>query len=136
MRTMLLSLLLSPALAAGGEVYPLPIGAAVEDFTLRDHRGAERRLSDWRDRPLVVVAFLGVDCPLAKRYGRRLGEIQRGFGSRVAVLGINANQHDTLRDIARYARQQEIRFPLLKDSDNHLADRFGATRTPEVFLLD
>src|SRR5436309_8708739 len=136
MRTMLLSLLLSPALAAGTEVRPLAIGAAVEDFTLRDHRGAERRLSDWRDRPLVLVAFLGVDCPLAKLYGRRLGEIEREFAPRVAVLGINANQHDTLRDIARYVRQHEIRFPLLKDSDNRIADRFGATRTPEVFLLD
>jgi peroxiredoxin len=136
MRTMLLLLLLIPALAAGAEVHALPLGAAVEDFTLRDHRGAERRLSDWRDKSLVVVAFLGVDCPLAKRYGRRLGEIEREFGPRVAVLGINANQHDTLRDIARYARRHEIHFPLLKDSDNHLADRFGATRTPEVFLLD
>jgi peroxiredoxin len=133
---MLLSMLLSPALAAGAEVRPLTIGAAIEDFTVRDYRGAERRLSDWRDSPLVLVAFLGVDCPLAKRYGRRLGEIEREFHPRVAVLGINANQHDTLRDIARYARQNEIGFPLLKDSDNRIADHFGATRTPEVFLLD
>src|SRR5438067_2406938 len=86
MRMMLLSLLMSPALAAGAEVRPLAVGAAVEDFTLRDHRGAERPLCDWRDRPFVVVAFLGVDCPLAKLYGRRLGEIEREFAPQVAVL--------------------------------------------------
>src|SRR5207249_6942009 len=101
MRALLLSLLLSPALATGTEIQPLPIGAAVEDFTLRDHRGAERRLRDWRDRPLVVVAFLGVDCPLAKLYGRRLGEIEREFAPHVAILGINANQHDTDRKSTR-----------------------------------
>src|SRR2546426_732692 len=27
-------------------------------------------------------------------------------------------------------------FPLLKDGDGRVADGFGATRTPEVFLLD
>src|SRR5262245_40171706 len=136
MQTMLLPLLLSQALAAGGEVRPLAIGATVKDFTLRDHRGAERRLSDWRGKPVIVIAFLGVDCPLAKLYGRRPGEIEREFAPRATVFDITANQHDALRDIGRYARAHEIRFSLLKDSDNRVADSFGATRTPEVFLLD
>jgi len=137
MQSILLPMLLSSALAAGGEARPLAVGAPVEDFTLRDHRGAERRLSDWREQRLVVVAFLGVDCPLAKLYGRRLAEIEQEYAPRgVAVIGLNANQHDTLRDIGRYARLHEVHFPLLKDSDNRIADLFGATRTPEVFLLD
>ena len=33
-------------------------------------------------------------------------------------------------------RAHDINFPLLKDPGNLIADRFGATRTPEVFLLD
>jgi peroxiredoxin len=115
----------------------LPLGSPVSDFSLRDHRGAPRNLSDWRDRKLVVVAFLGVDCPLVKLYTRRLNEIARDYGPRgVAVVGINANQHDQLRDIGRFVRAQEVTFPVLKDSDNRVADLFGATRTPEVFLLD
>src|SRR5262249_61714105 len=136
MPSMLLPMLLNTVLAAGGEVRPLAIGAPVAAFSLRDHRGAERHLSDWRDRQLVVVAFLGVDCPLAKLYGRRLTEIEQAYSPRsVAVIGINANQHDTLRDIARYARLHEIHFPLLKASDNRVAARFGATRPPDGFLL-
>jgi peroxiredoxin len=119
------------------EIKPLPVGSPVADFTLRDHRGAERKLSDWSDRKLIVVAFLGVDCPLAKLYARRLNEIAERFGPRgVAILGINSNQHDQIRDIARFARAHEVAFPLLKDADNRIADLFGATRTPEVFLLD
>jgi peroxiredoxin len=115
----------------------LPLGSPVADFSLRDHRGAPRSLSDWRDRKLLVVAFLGVDCPLVKLYTRRLNEIAKEYGPRVvAVIGINSNQHDQLHDIARFARAHEVSFPLLKDSDNHVADLLGATRTPEVFLLD
>lgn len=110
------------------------LGTPVADFNLRDHRGGERKLSDWREKRLVVVAFLGVDCPLAKLYTRRLNEIVRENG--VAVIGINSNQHDQVRDIARFARAHEVAFPILKDADNRVADLFGATRTPEVFLLD
>src|SRR5436189_6389747 len=95
------------------------LGAPLEDFTLRDHRGAERKLSDWREQRLVIVAFLGVDCPLVKLYTRRLNEIVREHGTRgVAVIGINSNQHDQVRDIARFARAHEVAFPLLKDADN------------------
>src|SRR4051794_27089615 len=105
------------------------VGAPVEDFTLRDHRGAERKLSDWREQRLVIVAFLGVDCPLAKLYTRRLNEIAAEFSPRgVAVIGINSNQHDQVRDIARFARVHEITFPVLKDADNRVADLFEATR--------
>ncbi len=113
------------------------LAAPIPDFTLRDHRGAPRKLADWRDSKLVIVAFLGVDCPLVKLYTRRLNEIAKEYGPQgVAVIGINANQHDQLRDIARFARAHEVAFPLLKDSDNRVADLFGALRTPEVFLLD
>src|SRR5581483_5453947 len=38
--------------------------------------------------------------------------------------------------IARFARSHALSFPILKDSDNRVADLFGALRTPEVFLLD
>ena len=30
----------------------------------------------------------------------------------------------------------ELPFPVLKDPGNKIADRFGAVRTPEVFVLD
>ena len=38
--------------------------------------------------------------------------------------------------MAAYARVHDIEFPLLKDLGNAVADRLGAQRTPEVFVLD
>jgi peroxiredoxin len=120
--------------ASGKTILP---GTKVEDFTLRDHRGAERRLSDWHDRRAVVVVFLGVDCPLVKRYAIRLGELAREYEPKgVAFVGINANAQDGVRDVANYVRQHQIPFPILKDVGNVLADRLAATRTPEAFVLD
>jgi peroxiredoxin len=114
-----------------------PIGRTIDEFELRDYRGAEHKLSDLADRKLVVVAFLGCECPLAKLYGPRLAALASEFEPQgVAILGVNSNCQDSITEMAAYARRHEIAFPLLKDPGNELADQFGATRTPEVFVLD
>src|SRR5262249_34919515 len=38
--------------------------------------------------------------------------------------------------IGRFADKHGLPFPILKDIGNGLADRLGAERTPEVFVLD
>jgi peroxiredoxin len=138
MHAVWLPLVLS-AFASGADPFPEPdrIGFRVEDFSLPDPKGQPHRLSDWKDRKLVVVVFLGVECPLAKLYGRRLADLSRAYEGRgVAFVGIHANQGESLADLARYAREQRIPFPLLRDVGNRVADHFGARRTPEAYLLD
>jgi peroxiredoxin len=116
---------------------PAPVGRKVADFTLRDTRGREWSLRAVADKKLVVVAFLGADCPLANLYGPRLAELAGTFGPRgVAFVGINANAQDSLADTRAYARRHRLPFPLLKDPDQAVSDRLGAVRTPEVFVLD
>jgi len=114
-----------------------PIGKPVEEFTLDNSYGKPVSLSDFDDSRLVVLAFLGTECPLAKLYGPRLSRIQADFaGDGVTVLGIDSNKQDSLSEIAAYARRHELTFPVLKDVGNRIADRLGAERTPEVFVLD
>lgn len=114
-----------------------PIGKKVEEFSLRDFRGHEHKLSDFRDSQVVVLAFLGTQCPLAKAYGPRLQQLAEEFGPRgVTILGINSNQQDLPTELEAYARRHDVQFPLLKDPGNAVADAVGAVRTPEVFVLD
>jgi len=114
-----------------------PIGRTIAPFTLQDHRGKAWQLDDFADRKLVVVAFLGTECPLAKLYGPRLEQLAKAYESKqVAVIGINANSQDSITELAAYARVHQIGFPLLKDPGNRVADAFDARRTPEVFVLD
>ncbi|MEM8678659.1 MAG: redoxin domain-containing protein [Planctomycetota bacterium] len=94
-------------------------------------------LHDFDDAELVVVAFLGTECPLAKLYGRRLAELHDHYAAQgVAFIGINSNRQDTLTEIAAYGRRHAIPFPVLKDESQTVANALGATRTPEVFVLD
>jgi peroxiredoxin len=125
-------LLVSAALA-----YPTEPTRVIADFTLRDYRGAERSLREFADRKLVVIAFVGTECPLARLYGTRCGELARQYEPRgVAFIGISSNQQDSVTALGHFAREHKIDFPILKDVNNVVADRFGAERTPEVFVLD
>ncbi len=86
---------------------------------------------------VTVVCFLGTECPLVQLYGARLSQMADEFRDRgVRFIGINSNFHDTIDDIRQYQKRQSISFPLLRDEGNIVADQFGATRTPEVFVLD
>jgi peroxiredoxin len=109
----------------------------ITDFRLPDSLGKVHALSDFSDRELVVVAFLGTECPLAKLYAGRLQTIADEYAVRgIAVLAVMSNAQDSLSDIAAFAKQHNLTYPLLKDRRHEVADQFGAERTPQVFLLD
>src|SRR5262245_19196403 len=57
-------------------------GASTADFRLPDSLGKEHALADLADHELVVVAFLGTECPLAKLYAERLQAIANEYGNR------------------------------------------------------
>lgn len=112
------------------------IRKTISDFELPDTYGKKHRLSDY-DAPVLVVTFLGTECPLAKLYVKRLADLASEYpASRVAFVGIDSNQQDSLTELAAFKHRFEAPFPLLKDDRAQTADQFGATRTPEVFVLD
>lgn len=116
---------------------PNVIGKHVETFTLPDHQGQMQSLDQWKDKDCVVVAFLGVECPIAKAYAAKLPKILEGFDpAKVALVAIDANQQDSLSELAHFVKTMGLSYPLLRDGGNKIADALGATRTPEVFVLD
>ena len=130
-------LLLQPLFADDDSQKTSPIGLKVEEFSLKDYRGKTHRLSDYAGKKLLVIAYLGTECPLAKLYAPRLADLEKKYAEQgVGFLGINANRQDSITEIAGYARIHDLNFPVLKDVGNELADRMGALRTPEVFILD
>jgi peroxiredoxin len=124
------------SLAVAADTAGTPIGKKVESFSLPDFHGKVHSLADYKDQ-LVVVAFIGTECPLAKSYAPRLKDLAAEFEKQgVVFLAVDANVQDSLTEIGTYARVHGLTFPVLKDNNNELADLLGAVRTPEVFLLD
>ncbi len=109
----------------------------IANFTLGDYRGKQVSLRDYANVKVLVVAFLGTECPIVKLYAPRLQKLADRYAiDQVQVVGIDSNQQDSLAELAHFARRHAIQFPLLKDPGNRIADQFGAERTPELFVLD
>ncbi|MEA2632983.1 MAG: hypothetical protein QOE66_3202, partial [Chloroflexota bacterium] len=114
-----------------------PIGASIADFELTDIEGNAHRLSDWQGSPLVTIVFLGAECPVAELYATPIAELaDRSKPRGVAFIGIVSNGRDSPPALARFVAAHGIRFPLLQDVGGVVAARLGATRTPEVIVLD
>ncbi|MEC9004320.1 MAG: redoxin domain-containing protein [Planctomycetota bacterium] len=106
------------------------------DFRLTDTRGKVSHLAEIKT-PLVVMVFLGTECPLAQLYAPRLEQLSQKYAGRgVTFLGINSNRQDSLADMVAYVKRTGITFTLGKDLRNQVADAMKAHRTPEVFVLD
>ncbi|MBX9791825.1 MAG: redoxin domain-containing protein [Pirellulales bacterium] len=102
-----------------------------------DPSGAEHRLSEWSERPVLVVVFVGIECPLVRLYLPCLAEIAKRYAQQgVELIALDANRQDAGTEVAAFAREFALTFPLLIDRDNCIADACGATRTPEVFVYD
>lgn len=133
----LLTVLTVASFISTGQAFAALPAKSVGNFELANHRGAIWKLQDVPEDHLVVIAFLGTECPLAKLYGPRLNQLQTEFSKRkVTFVGINSNTQDSLTEITDYIAKHKIKYPILKDVGNKLADKLAAERTPEVLVLD
>ncbi|MBI1901041.1 MAG: redoxin domain-containing protein [Planctomycetia bacterium] len=113
------------------------VGATVADFSLKDIHRRLRSLASFKEAKAFVVVFIGAECPLANLYVPTLVELHKEHVDRgVEFLAVNSNVQDTFTLVSAHAQEREIPFPVLKDFDHKAANAFGATRTPEAFLLD
>lgn len=122
---------------ASHAVSPTSETVTLQHLDLVDFRGRDWALNDFKADRVLVIAFLGTECPLAQHYAPRLQQIANDYRDRgVAMVAVMSNRQDSLEEIAAYAARQNIEFPVLKDPGNRFADHVGADRTPEVFVFD
>src|SRR5687768_6917776 len=95
----------------------------VKEFSLQDFRGKSWSFADAKEQRVLVLAFLGCECPLAGQYGETLRVIAEKHGKDVAVWGIFSNQQDAPSEMAAFAKAHRIEYPLLKDPGNVVADQ-------------
>jgi peroxiredoxin len=112
-------------------------GIGTVDFELPDAGGRTRRLSEMQNRPAVVLAFLGTECPVSQQYAQRLQEFASQLELRnVAIIGVFANPGDSATAINRMRDQLHLTYPLLRDCNQSLARRLRVSRQSEVVVLD
>lgn len=135
-------LLVTAALILGGPaaIYASPvdrIGEKIEDVTLRTMEGKSVQLLSYHTEDLLVVAYTGVGCPIAQRYGSVLEKLSSRYAKKgVRFVGINANPQDDAAAITKEAKDLGIEFPILKDQDQALTRQLDAKTTTVAFVVD
>jgi peroxiredoxin len=108
-----------------------------EEFRLKDYNGKEHSLSEYKDSKAIVLIFIATECPVSNDYNSRMAQLYNEYKDKgVAFLGINSNKQESVPDIKKHAKKNNLEFPILKDEKNKVADKFEASVTPEVFILN
>jgi peroxiredoxin len=117
----------------------LPLGASTttDSFTLDNYDGEKISLSDFSDSKAVVLMFVSTQCPVSNAYNGRMATLQNEYSKKgVTFVGINSNKSESVNEIAKHAKKSGFDFPVLKDEKNVVADKFKASVTPEVYVLN
>lgn len=149
MRTRILSILFAALLVtagamaavgarAAGEVpAPPAIGAMIDDFTLPDVDNKDHSLKSLAGKNGTVLLFIAVQCPVSNAYNERMEQLAQDYKARgINVIGINSNVAEDAAAVKAHAAEHKLTFTILKDGGNKIADKLGASVTPEAYFLD
>jgi peroxiredoxin len=116
---------------------PPAIGTTIDDFKLPDVDGAEHTLKALSGKNGAVLIFIATKCPVSNAYNDRMEKLAQDYKAKgINVIGINANGTEPAAEVKAHAAEKHLTFTILKDDGNKIADRLGATRTPEAYLID
>ena len=116
---------------------PPAIGTVIDDFKLPDTSGAEHSLKSLAGGKGAVLIFIATRCPVSNAYNDRMQQLAADYKAKgINVIGINSNVTEPLAEVKSHASEKGLTFTILKDDGNKIADRLGATHTPEAYVLD
>lgn len=116
----------------------LPMGSV----KMKDVSGKMISLEQVRKRNGLLVIFSCNTCPFViatqDRY-RGLAKITEA--NQIGMIAVNSNEAqrgdvDSFEEMVQFSAKQEYTFPYVMDEKSQLADAFGATKTPDIFLFD
>jgi peroxiredoxin len=107
------------------------------DFTLKDYNGKEYKLADFKKSKAIVIMFIATECPVSNAYNERMAALYEVYHEKgISFIGINSNKAEDVQAIKEHSKKNNFGFPVLKDPSNKVADNYGATVTPEVYILN
>jgi peroxiredoxin len=134
------------------DAHRLKIGDPAPDFSLKGVDGKTYMLADFKDAPILVVAFLSNHCPYSHAAETRLLPLLAEMKPRgVAAVAINPNSpdainpselgyskyNDSYQEMKLYAKERGFTFPYLYDGDTQTtAKAYGCLCTPHIFIFD
>jgi peroxiredoxin len=120
----------------------LKIGSVAPGFNLPGIDGRNHTLETSANGKGFLVIFSCNHCPYVRAYENRIKKLTLDYsGKGLSVFAINSNDSDQYEDdsfenMKLRATEMDFNFPYLRDEDQSIARAYGASHTPEIFLLN
>lgn len=109
----------------------------VHDFELKDYNENLHTLSDFKDSKATVIMFIATRCPVSNAYNERMANLHDAYKDKgIQFVGINSNKQEDIKEIKKHAMENKLNFTILKDHNNIVADKYNASVTPEVYVIN
>ena len=117
------------------------VGDTATDFKLKNVNGKLMSLADNKAAKGFIVVFTCNTCPYAQAYESRIIDLHKKFAPQgYPVVAINPNDPtispgDSFEKMQARATSKKYPFPYLLDETQTVAQTYGATRTPHLYVL-
>jgi peroxiredoxin len=118
------------------------IGDIATDFSLENIDGNMVSLADFKDAKGFIVVFTCNTCPYAVAYEDRVEALNKKYADKgypvIAIMPNNTDVKpgDSMEAMKARAKAKGFTFPYLMDEGQKVYPRYGATKTPHVYILE
>lgn len=120
----------------------MELGSSLFKFELLSTDGEMYSNYTFADRTALLIIISCNHCPYSRAYWSRIIKLYNKFEEdNLGVFVINPNDEsqypeDSYENMIKMSDQLGFPFPYLRDESQVVAQKLGATRTPEVFLFN
>lgn len=118
------------------------LNSPIIEFSLKGTDGKVYSLDDFKEKDILVIAFICNHCPYVKALGKRFSEFQKKYaGKGVQLVAINPNDpntypEDSFDKMIEFAKKYDFTFPYLVDETQQAAKKYDAICTPDIYVYD
>lgn len=144
MKNLIITALLGVIALQGLLAEELALGSALPKASRKmpEISGKELSFKDIIGKEGLLVIFSCNTCPWVIAWQDRYVALADKYKSKdLGIVAVNSNaayrgKGDSLEDMQKHAKENDYNFYYVLDKDSELAQAFGATRTPHIFLFD
>lgn len=120
----------------------LKVGDKAPEISLKNVDGKTVSFQDYKEAKGFIVTFTCNTCPVAQVYEERIIELHKKFAAKgYPVIAVMPNDPDvqpgdSFDNMKKRAKDHQYPFAYLFDAGQKVTNQYGATRTPEIYLLD
>jgi thioredoxin-related protein len=87
------------------------------------------------EKKATVVIFMSARCPCSDSHTKIIKNLNQKYKD-INFVGIHSNYNEKKHRARQYFANKKLGFPIIHDSESVLAKKFGAMKTPHVFIIN